>query len=139
MNRMDVRPKEDFLDRWKKYFGRAELPITCWYTDDEGSTDRAEPAKGHRCFLAELAKTRKGERLRFDIDTISCSGGKRYLGFTQDVRPNFEHYKILGGGLAAHGVGDNHASSDTNWTSPSMHKKRIPSSARSRWKQSFVV
>ena len=45
---MDVRLKEYFLDRWKKYFGRAELPITCRYTDDEGSADRAEPAKDHR-------------------------------------------------------------------------------------------
>jgi hypothetical protein len=30
---MDIRLKEDFLNRWKKYFGGAELPITCWYTD----------------------------------------------------------------------------------------------------------
>ncbi|MGB7630075.1 MAG: DUF169 domain-containing protein [Candidatus Deferrimicrobium sp.] len=91
-----MRLKEDFLDRWKKYFGGAELPITCWYTDDEGATDRAEPAKGHRCFIADLAKIRKGESLRFDVAAMGCSGGMRYLGFTQDVPPNFEHFLSCG-------------------------------------------
>jgi Uncharacterised ArCR, COG2043 len=93
---MDMRLKDVFLDRWKKYFGGAELPITCWYTDDAGAADRAEPAKGHRCFLADLAKIRKGESLRFDVATISCSGGKRYLGFTKEVLPNFEHFLSCG-------------------------------------------
>ena len=93
---MDIRLKGDFLNRWKKYFGGAELPITCWYTDDEGTADRVEPPKGHRCFIADLAKIRKGESLRFDIATIGCSGGKRYLGFTQDVIPNFEHFLSCG-------------------------------------------
>jgi hypothetical protein len=93
---MDMRLKEGFLNRWKKYFGGAELPITCWYTDDEGAAEGAEPAKGHRCFIADLAKIRKGESLRFDIAAIGCSGGKRYLGFTQDVPPNFEHFLSCG-------------------------------------------
>ena len=93
---MEIRLKEDFLNRWKKYFGGAELPITCRYTDDEGAADRAEPTQGHRCFLADLAKIRKGEILRFDIATIGCSGGKRYLGFTKDVLPNFEHFLSCG-------------------------------------------
>jgi hypothetical protein len=95
-NRMDRRLKEDFLSRWGKYFGSAELPITCWYTDDEGAADRAEPTNGHRCFLADLAKIRKGENLRFDIDTIGCTGGKRYLGFTQEVLPDFERFLSCG-------------------------------------------
>ena len=93
---MDIRRKENFLGQWKKYFGGAELPITCWYTDDEGAAERAEPAKGHRCFLADLARIRKGESLRFDIATIGCSGGKRYLGFTKDLLPNFEHFLSCG-------------------------------------------
>jgi len=91
-----MRLKEDFLNRWKKYFGGAELPITCWYTDDGGAADRAEPAKGHRCFIADLAKIRKGESMRFDISAIGCGGGKRYLGFTQDVPPDFERFLSCG-------------------------------------------
>jgi len=93
---MDMRLKEAFLERWKKYFGGAELPITFWYTDDEGTADRAEPAKGHRCFLADLARTRKGESLRFDVAALGCSGGKRYLGFSKDVLPDFEHFLSCG-------------------------------------------
>ena len=93
---MDRTLREDFLNRWGKYFGGAELPITCWYTDDEGAAERAEPVKGHRCFLADLEKIRKGESLRFDVATIGCSGGKRYLGFTKDVPPNFEHFLSCG-------------------------------------------
>ena len=93
---MDIRLIEDFLNRWKKYFGGAELPITCWYTEDEGAAERAEPAKGHRCFIADLAKIRKGESLCFDVAAIGCSGGKRYLGFTQDVPPDFERFLSCG-------------------------------------------
>jgi hypothetical protein len=62
----------------------------------KGATDRAEPAKDHRCFIADLAKIRKGESLRFDVAAIGCSGGKRYLGFTQNVPPNFEHFLSCG-------------------------------------------
>jgi len=93
---MDLRLKVDFLNRWKKYFGGAELPITCWYTDDEGAAERAESTEGHRCFIADLAKIRKGESLLFDVAAIGCSGGKRYLGFTQDVPANFEHFLSCG-------------------------------------------
>jgi len=93
---MEPGRKEDFLKRWKKYFGGAELPITCWYTDDEGTADRAEPPKGHRCFLADLKKIREGMSLRFDLATVGCSGGKRYLGFTKDVMPDFEHFLSCG-------------------------------------------
>jgi len=93
---MDIRLKEDFLDRWKKYFGGAALPLTCWYTDEEGAAEQAESAKGHRCFIADLAKIRKGESLRFDVAAIGCSGGKRYLGFTQYAPPNFEHFLSCG-------------------------------------------
>lgn len=93
---METRRKEDFLKRWRKYFGRAELPIACWYTADEGAADRAIPPKDHRCFLADLKKIRQGRSLRFDLETVGCSGGKRYLGFTESVRPNFEYFLSCG-------------------------------------------
>lgn len=93
---MDMRRKEEFLERWRKYFNGAELPITFWYTDDEGVADRAEPPEDHRCFIADLTKIRQGKSLRFDLATVGCSGGKRYLGFTKDVMPNFEHFLSCG-------------------------------------------
>lgn len=93
---MDAGSREDFLKRWKEYFGGAELPVACWYTDDEGAVERAKPPKGHRCLIADLQRVRRGTSLRFDVDTIGCSGGKRYLGFTKDLRPEFEYFLSCG-------------------------------------------
>jgi uncharacterized protein (DUF169 family) len=93
---METRRKEDFLTRWEKYFGGAELPIAFWYTDDEREAGRADPPKDHRCFLADLKKIRQGADLRFDLETIGCSGGRRYLGFAETVRPNFEYFLSCG-------------------------------------------
>ena len=93
---MDMNLKEDFLARWKKYFGPAELPITCWYTDREEEADGVKPPKGHKCFLGELAKVRQGKSLRFDLSTVGCFGGRRYLGFSKDVMPNFEYFLSCG-------------------------------------------
>ena len=93
---MDLSLKKDFLVRWKKYFGGAELPITCGYTDSEAAADGVKPPTGHRCFLADLAKVRQGKNLRFELATVGCFGGKRYLGFTKDVMPNFEYFLSCG-------------------------------------------
>ena len=93
---MDMDLKKDFLERWKKYFGGAELPITCWYTDSEAVADGVKPPKGHRCFLADLTKVRQGKSLRFDLATVGCFGGKRYLGFTKNVMPDFEYFLSCG-------------------------------------------
>lgn len=93
---MDAGMKERFLERWRKYFGGAELPIAFWYTDDERAAERAEPSKSHRCFLADLAKVRGGRDLRFDVAAVCCGGGKRYLGFTKDLMPGFEYFLSCG-------------------------------------------
>ncbi|HTZ38744.1 MAG TPA: DUF169 domain-containing protein [Syntrophales bacterium] len=93
---MDMELKEDFLEKWKKHFGGAELPIICYYRDDEGAAESTKPPKGHRCFLADLTKVRQGKSLRFDLSTVGCYGGKRYLGFTEEVMPNFEYFLSCG-------------------------------------------
>ncbi len=93
---MDVRLKETFLERWRKYFGQAELPLACWYADDDRAADRPEPTAGHRCFLADLEQVRRGKSLRFDLESVGCSGGKRYLGFSNEVMPNFEYFLSCG-------------------------------------------
>ena len=35
---------------------------------------------------------RKGSSFCFNADAIGCPGGKRYLGFTQEIRTNFEYF-----------------------------------------------
>lgn len=93
---MNMDLKEQFLARWKKYFGPAELPITCWYTDREDVAEGVKAPKGHRCFLADLSKVLQGENRRFELETVGCFGGRRYLGFSKEVMPDFEYFLSCG-------------------------------------------
>ncbi len=93
---MDTEMKEKFLARWKKYFGGADLPITFYYTDKPTSLEVAKPRSGHECFIGTLSRVRRGTPLAFNVDSIGCFGGKRYLGFTQEIMPNFEYFLSCG-------------------------------------------
>jgi uncharacterized protein (DUF169 family) len=93
---MDLRIKAEFSKLWSKHFRGAELPITFYYTDQQGRAELAEPPSEHRCLICDLARVRKGQPLSFAADTIGCPGGKRYLGFTQDLMPNFEYFLSCG-------------------------------------------
>lgn len=93
---MDIIFKQRFTELWNRYFPCADLPIAYYYTDEE---DRAEPAlmpKGSRCIIGDLAGVRNGKSLCFNIDTVGCFGGKKYLGFVQDLMPNFEYFLSCG-------------------------------------------
>ena len=93
---MDVKIKEKFVRLWEKYFNGAELPITFYYTDDVGRVEEIKPASDHRCVICDLSQVRKGKSLCFSVDSIGCGGGKRYLGFTQEIMPNFEYFLSCG-------------------------------------------
>jgi hypothetical protein len=88
--------KDRFQELWKKYFPGAELPIAFWYADEAEGTEKLTLPKEHRCFLTDLAPVRQGKSLRFDEYVIGCPGGKKYLGFTEAVMPNFEHFLSCG-------------------------------------------
>jgi uncharacterized protein (DUF169 family) len=93
---MDIEFKQRFIDLWTGYFPGADLPITFYYTDQEGRAELARPTKGHRCVICDLAKVRQGESRCFDVDAVGCRGGKRYLGFVQELSPNFEYFLSCG-------------------------------------------
>jgi uncharacterized protein (DUF169 family) len=93
---MDMKCKEDFLEQWEKYFGQSELPIAFFYTKDAGDAQIVAKAKGRSCIICELAKVRNGESLAYDADAIACGGAKRYLGYTDTIRPNFEYFLSCG-------------------------------------------
>ncbi len=93
---MDITVKEKFILLWKKYFGETELPITFYYTEKIDITEKANPLKGHSCLICELAKVRKGQSISYNADAISCGGAKRYLGYSNDIRPNFEYFLSCG-------------------------------------------
>ncbi len=88
--------KQQFLDLWKKYFGTAELPITFYYSEGDGGVESAEKPAGRSCLICDLAKVRKGKSIYFNIDSLGCMGAKRYLGYTDKMRPGFEYFLSCG-------------------------------------------
>jgi uncharacterized protein (DUF169 family) len=93
---MDAAFKNRFLKLWKKFFNDAELPITFYYTDEEGRAESVKPGSVPRCIIGALVKVQKGESLAFDVDAVGCSGGKRYLGFADSLMPDFEYFLSCG-------------------------------------------
>lgn len=93
---MDENFKHDFLEKWNRYFSGAELPIGFYYTDEERSVKPVPAAAAWRCLIEDLNAVRDGESLCFSGNSIGCGGGKRYLGFEQKLRPNFEYFLSYG-------------------------------------------
>ncbi len=71
--------KEHFIENYRIAFGDYELPVAFWYSDE--STGVSEKTKG--CFIKDLKPAREGQLMSFNLDTISCGGGKVYTGFME--------------------------------------------------------
>jgi uncharacterized protein (DUF169 family) len=93
---MDTVLRDKFIDLWEKYFGNAEMPITFCYSDGDSGAEWAEKPKGWSCIICDLAKVRKGTSQVYNSDRITCGGGKRYLGYTDKLRPGFEYFLSCG-------------------------------------------
>lgn len=94
---MDMQLKEKFEISWEKYFNGAELPIVFYFTDDEGRGELVKPPENvHQCLIGVLGKARAGQAVCFGSDSFGCGGGKRYLGYTRELRPNFEYFLSCG-------------------------------------------
>ncbi|MFH1068399.1 MAG: DUF169 domain-containing protein [Candidatus Glassbacteria bacterium] len=93
---METAFRNEFSRRWQHYFPGAELPVAFYYADSPGDALRMEEPAGWRCFIGELGRVRRGESLAFDQAAVSCTGGRRYLGFTKKLRPNFEYFLSCG-------------------------------------------
>ena len=93
---MDMKFKEKFSRLWQKYFDGASLPIIFYYTDEAGRARPMKPTSGHRCIMGDLVKVREGTSISYGADSIGCFGGKRYLGFSQKIAPNFEYFLSCG-------------------------------------------
>jgi uncharacterized protein (DUF169 family) len=93
---MDANIKKTFIERWNKYFPNAELPIAFYYTDELNNQGKINsPSKAH-CMMCELIKVQKGKSVYFEKDTTMCAGGKRYIGFSDTIRDNFEYFLSYG-------------------------------------------
>jgi hypothetical protein len=88
--------KQQFMERWRKYFLDAELPIAFYYTNNAGQSELFRSSESQHCLVGDLLAIRQGRVLCFDTKSVSCFGGKRYLGFTQNLMPNFEYFLSCG-------------------------------------------
>jgi hypothetical protein len=93
---MDMEIKDRFSELWRKYFNNAELPITFYYSQREGSAELVKPGSVARCLIGALGKVRKGRSLAFGGRSVGCAGGRRYLGFTRGIMRNFEYFLSCG-------------------------------------------
>jgi hypothetical protein len=93
---MDMKLKDKFSRLWPKYFDGASLPITFYYTDEADRAEPIKPTSGHRCIIGDLIKVREGTSISYNADSIGCFGGKRYLGFSKTIAPNFEYFLSCG-------------------------------------------
>lgn len=93
---MDLKFRDEFIRLWRLYFNDAELPVTFYYTNDEGRADLVKPGSVARCVIGALVKVRNGESMSFDAESVGCFGGRRYLGFRAMVMPDFEYFLSCG-------------------------------------------
>ncbi|MBN2008031.1 DUF169 domain-containing protein [candidate division KSB1 bacterium] len=90
---MELTFKQHFISQWKKYFGDAELPITFYYSDQAESWSNDS---GPHCLICDLQRVRRGETHAHSLETLNCAGAKRYVGFAQTIRTNFNYFLSCG-------------------------------------------
>ena len=93
---MEIELKDKFIELWRKYFLDAELPIACYFSNNYSNAVKVKTPTHWRCVICDLARVRRGESLAFDIDSLSCNGAKRYFGFTDYIRDDFEYFLSCG-------------------------------------------
>lgn len=101
---MDTEIRDLFTDRWQKYCPGAELPVTFEVAEKCRTEERAKTTDGWRCIVCDLARVRKGIPLVFDQSSVTCSGGRLYLGYDDQRSENFRYF--LSGGKPGVVVGE---------------------------------
>jgi uncharacterized protein (DUF169 family) len=93
---MDKALRTKFIDSWSEYFNSAELPLAFYYTDQGDRAERVPAPSAHMCMIGVLARARKGAPLCFASGSIGCAGGRRYTGFSDELRQGFEYFLSCG-------------------------------------------
>ncbi|MGM0407889.1 MAG: DUF169 domain-containing protein [Bacteroidota bacterium] len=93
---MNIEFRNHFTAQWEKYFGEAELPIAFYFSDEAKDMDVVPAKKEWSCFICDLAPVLKGNNLSFNKDSLGCGGARRYLGYSDKMRPNFEYFLSCG-------------------------------------------
>ena len=93
---MNIEIRDHFINQWKKYFNNADLPITFYYTDSPADIEIVQSSVKWNCIICQLQKVRSGESMAFSAESVKCGGARRYLGFDDSIRPNFEYFLSCG-------------------------------------------
>ncbi|MFH2103635.1 MAG: DUF169 domain-containing protein [Chloroflexota bacterium] len=93
---MDRGLRDSFTQKWEQYFGAAGLPLAFYYTDEPAAEDLSASRDEARCLIGNLARVRQGQPYVLQAGTPGCAGGKRYTGFSQTLRPDFEYFLSCG-------------------------------------------
>jgi hypothetical protein len=93
---MDTHFQKYFIDQWSTYFPGAELPIAYFYTNHPSPADLEGSQTVDRCLIGNIKRVRQGYPFVYDAHTKGCSGGKRYTGFSHNLRPHFEYFLSCG-------------------------------------------
>jgi hypothetical protein len=95
-NKMENQLKESFLSKWERYFPGVELPIAYFYADEASAKDLQDTVNEYTCLIGNLTRVRQGHSYVYSSCTPGCPGGKRYTGFVQRLRPDFEYFLSCG-------------------------------------------
>jgi uncharacterized protein (DUF169 family) len=93
---MNIEARDHFLSQWKKYFNNADLPVSYYYTNEPEGAEIVSSGGKWSCIICQLQKVRNGDSLAFSAESVKCGGAKRYLGFAETIRPNFEYFLSCG-------------------------------------------
>lgn len=92
---MDIKLKNEIIEKWQVYFPDQEMPIAVFYADDlHGAEYVKKPAdnpRGYTCMFAQLVKIHRGESVVFDKENLGCWGAIENLfggPFVEDATVN---------------------------------------------------
>ena len=134
---MDTELRDRFTRLWNTYFDGSELPVTFGIGRESGEIQKAPVPKGWRCLVCDLTRVRNGTSLTFDGESVSCAGGKFYLGFSAERAPGFRYF--LSYGKPGVVEGERYKQSPEIVEAMSGHTMRIPAAGQcyifKRWDQ----
>ena len=93
---MNLEFKDYFIKQWEKYFLKADLPVTFYYTDEITEDELEQSRNESRCLIGNLIRVRRGLIFVFTSNSPGCLGAKRYSGFSQKLRKDFEYFLSCG-------------------------------------------
>jgi uncharacterized protein (DUF169 family) len=93
---MNETLKSEFITRWRKYFLGVPLPIAIFYSNELHQAEPVRKNNGHRCMIADMVRVSNGQSLAFNETNLGCTGGRRYCGYADSLRPNFEYFLSYG-------------------------------------------